>query len=351
MNWKKIILIVAALALVAVLTIRLSGNKKKAAAKLYQYNKEKPITVGVDTIRMVNASDEGVYTGTFEPNRETRISADVQGRIVSLLADVGDEVKPGQALIQLDNSLLKLQLQSVNVQVEGLEADVKRFTILTRADAIQGVQLEKAQLGLKSAKVQQVSLQEQIAKTTIRAPFAGVVTAKLSEAGAFAAPGMPLLQITDISQLKFTIQVPEADILKFKLHRSFFITPDVYPDRTVPGKLTMIGSKSNQGNSFPVQFQVHNTTQQIIKAGMFGKVVVNSTSPTKEIRIPASAITGSADHAQVYLVKNGKAVLQSITFSRQVQNMVVVTSGLQEGDVVVVNGLVNLFDGAHVVLP
>ncbi len=351
MNWKKIMLIVAALALVAILAIRLSGNKKKAAAKLYQYNKEKPVTVGVDTIRMINATDEGAYTGTFEPNRETRISADIQGRIVSLLADVGDEVKPGQALIQLDNSLLKLQLQSVNVQVEGLETDVKRFTILTRADAIQGVQLEKAQLGLKAAKVQQASLLEQISKTTIRAPFAGVVTAKLSEAGAFAAPGMPLLQIIDINQLKFTIQVPEADLLKFQLHQQFSITPDVDPDRTLTGKLTMIGSKSNPGNSFPVQFQVRNTAQQVIKAGMFGKVVVSRTSLKKEIRIPASAVTGTADYAQVYLVKNGKAVLQPITIFRQVQNRAVVTSGLQEGDVIVVSGLVNLFDGAFVVIP
>ena len=93
----------------------------------------------------------------------------------------------------MDNSLLKLQLQTVEVQIEGLQDDVNRYTILTEADAVQGVQLEKAKLGLKSAKVQKATLQEQINKTTIKAPFSGVVTAKLSEIGAFAAPGVPLL--------------------------------------------------------------------------------------------------------------------------------------------------------------
>ena len=66
-------------------------------------------------------------------------------------------VSKGQPLIQLDNSLLKLQLQTIEVQIEGLEADVNRYTILAKADAIQGVQLEKAELGLKSAKVQKAT--------------------------------------------------------------------------------------------------------------------------------------------------------------------------------------------------
>ncbi len=119
------------------------------------------------------------YSGTFEPNKETKISAELQGKINAILVDAGSVVSKGQPLIQLDNSLLKLQLQTIEVQIEGLEADVNRYTILAKADAIQGVQLEKAELGLKSAKVQKATLLEQINKTTIKAPFSGVVTAKL----------------------------------------------------------------------------------------------------------------------------------------------------------------------------
>ena len=86
----------------------------------------------------------------------------------AVLVDVGSYVSKGQTLIQLDNSLLKLQLQTVEVQIEGLEDDVNRYTILTEADAVQGVQLEKARLGLKSAKVQRATLLEQISKTSIK---------------------------------------------------------------------------------------------------------------------------------------------------------------------------------------
>ena len=293
------------------------------------------------------------YSGTFEPNKETKISTEIQGKINAVLVDVGSVVNKGQSLVILENSLLKLQLQTIEVQIEGLEADVNRYTILAKADAIQGVQLEKAELGLKSAKVQRATLLEQINKTTIKAPFNGVVTAKLSEEGAFATPGVPLLQITDITTLKFTVNISENDLSKFKLNQNYSIIVDAYSDILLTGKATMIGSKANMGSSFPIQFTVNNTSDLKIKSGMFGKVssiAIGMKNATQEmgIIIPASAIVGSADQPQIYLIKNGKSVLQNITISKNIQNKVVVSSGLKEGDVIVTNGFVNLFDGANV---
>jgi RND family efflux transporter MFP subunit len=256
----------------------------------------------------------------------------------------------GQTLVQLDHSLLKLQVQTIDLQVEGLEADVNRFIILSKADAIQGVQLEKAELGLKSAKVQRAILLEQINKTTIKAPFQGVVTAKLSEEGAFAAPGVPLLQITDITNLKFTVNVPENDLRQFKLNHSYTITADAYPEISFTGKVTMIGSKANMGSSFPIQFTLNNTSDLKIKSGMFGKVNLENASQEMGIIIPASAMVGTAIQPQVYLIKKGKSVMQNITISKNIQNKVVVSSGLKEGDVIVTNGFINLYDGANIIV-
>ena len=348
MNWKKIIGIVAVVAIVVLVVFKLKTNKEITQGKVYQYDKEQAIYVQVDTLQLENVNAEFSYSGTFEPNKETKISAELQGKINTILVDAGSVVSKGQTLIQLDNLLLKLQLQTIEVQIEGLEADVNRYTILAKAEAIQGVQLEKAELGLKSAKVQKATLLEQINKTTIKAPFSGVVTAKLSEEGAFAAPGVPLLQITDITTLKFTVNVPENELSKFKLNQSYSIVVDAYPDILLTGKATMIGSKANMGSSFPVQFTVNNTSDLKIKSGMFGKVILKSDNQEKNIIIPASAMVGSENQPQIYLIKNGKAVLQNITISKKIQNKVVVSSGLNEGDVIVTNGFINLFDGANV---
>lgn len=345
---KKVLYIIIPLALIAIVVIKLKSNKEIVKDKVYQYDKEQAIHVQVDTIKSELIGAEFAYSGTFEPNKETKLSAEIQGKINDVLVDVGAFVTKGQSLIQLDNSLLKLQLQSAEVQVEGLEIDVKRFTVLANADAVQGVQLEKAELGLKSAKVQRATLLEQINKTTIKAPFNGVVTAKLTEEGAFAAPGVPLLQITDISVLKFTVNVSENDLSSFQLNQTFSINADAYSDVLLSGKATMIGSKANMGSSFPVQFIVNNTSDLKIKSGMFGKVNLKSENQKTGIIIPASAIVGSSSQPQVYKVKNGKAVLNSISIAQKIKNKTVVAKGLEEGDVIVTNGFINLFDNANV---
>ena len=345
---KKIIWIIAGVAVVGMMMFKLLSNKKTTENRIYQYDKEKPISVSVDTIRLQNIVDAGNYTGTFEPNKETKISADIQGKINAVLVDVGSYVSKGQTLIQLDNSLLKLQLQTVEVQIEGLEDDVKRYTILTEADAVQGVQLEKARLGLKSAKIQRATLLEQISKTSVKAPFNGVVTAKLNEEGGFAAPGVPLLQITDISTLRFTVNVPENDLVKFQNNQTYKINADVYPDISLSGKVSMIGSKANMGNSFPIQFQVANTKNLSIKSGMFGKVNLSESEQVQGILIPTSAIMEENGIAKVYVIKNGKAVLKTITTSKTIGNKTLVSSGLKEDDIIVTNGFINLFDNANI---
>jgi RND family efflux transporter MFP subunit len=345
---KKILYIILPLALITIVVIKLKSNKEIVSNKVYQYDKEKAINVQVDTIKSELIGNEFNYSGTFEPNKETKLSAEIQGKINDVLVDVGTFVTKGQSLIQLDNSLLKLQLQSAEVQVEGLEADVKRFTVLANADAVQGVQLEKAELGLKSAKVQRATLLEQINKTTIKAPFNGVVTAKITEEGAFAAPGLPLIQITDISVLKFTVNVSENDLSSFQLNQTFPIYADAYSNELLKGKTIMIGSKANMGSSFPVQFIVTNTSDLKIKSGMFGKVNMKSENHKSGIIIPASAIVGTSSQPQVYKIKNGKAVQNDITIAQKIKNKTVVSKGLEDGDVIITNGFINLFNNANV---
>ena len=349
MNWKKIIAIVAGLALMAYAVYVLKSNKEIAQGNVYQFDKEQAISVQADTIHLEHLNDEGFYAGTFEPNKETRISAEIQGKINKILVDIGSTVQRGQAMVHLDNTLLKLQLQSIDVQIEGLEADVNRYTILAKADAIQGVQLEKAVLGLKAAKVQRATVVEQINKTTIKAPFGGIVTAKLSEEGAFAAPGVALLQITDISQLKFTANVSENELGKFSLNQTYSLVGDAYPEISLTGKATMVGSKANMGSSFPIQFTVKNTPDMKIKSGMFGKVYLKDGSQEAAIIIESSAIQGTTSQPQVYLIQKGKAVLQQVVVSQRLGNKAVISAGVKEGDVLISGGFINLFDGANVI--
>jgi len=348
MNWKKILAILAGIALVAALVIKLKSNKEITTEKIFQYDKEQALQVETQDITLAKIDHELSFSGNFEANKETKISAETQGKINNMYVEAGNLVHKGQALVQLDNSLLKLQLQSIEIQIEGLVADVNRYTLLAQSNAIEGVKLEKTILGLHAAKVQKETIQEQINKTTIRAPFSGFVTMKFTEIGAFAAPGIPLFQITDLNILKFIITVSEKDLGQFELGKTYPVIADVYPEQSLLGKTTMIGSKANMGGSYEVQFTLNNLKEYKIKSGMFGKVSIKNQAGGSGFLIPSSAIIGSSSQPQVYLVKDGKVHLQNITISQKVHDKSVITTGVNEGDVLVTNGLINLFDGANV---
>src|SRR5665811_352628 len=106
---KKALYIIIPLVLIAIVVIKLKNNKEITQSKVYQYDKEQAINVQADTLQIENVNAEFSYSGTFEPNTETKISAEIQGKINEVLVDVGSYVNKGQSLIQLDNSLLKLQ--------------------------------------------------------------------------------------------------------------------------------------------------------------------------------------------------------------------------------------------------
>ncbi|MDP1843787.1 MAG: efflux RND transporter periplasmic adaptor subunit [Sediminibacterium sp.] len=345
---KKILLVSVPLLLIILVVVKLKSNKEVVKKKVYQLDKSIPINVEVITITKEMINQKSTFSGTFEPFKETKISAEVPGKINQILVDNGSVVQQGQVIVLLDNALLKLQLKSVQVQIEGLEADVKRFTILSKADAIQGIQLEKAILGLRSAQIQKSLIEEQINKSVIKAPFAGIITAKLTEVGAYAAPGIPLLQITDIYNLKFTLNIPESDIKEFIVGKNVDVSVDVFPELNMKSKVLSVGSKANSGNSFPIQILVKNSSNLKIKSGMFGKVVASNVSTNAGILIPNTTIIGDASNPQVYLIKNGKAVLHSITISTKIENQSVVVKGLENGDVIVKSGFINLYDGAVV---
>lgn len=347
---KKILYILIPTALIAIVIVKLMMNRQTSQDRVYHHNTEQPVKVGTMTVEVEPLNQDLIFSGTFAPYRETKINAEVQGKVSSVPAALGSNVKQGDPLVLLDHSLLSLQLESASVQVEGLEADVKRYTALAEADAIQGIQLEKSQLALREARIRKSTLEEQIRMTTIRAPFAGIVTAQLTEAGAFASPGVPLVQLTDISRLKFTIQITERDLEHFSSGKKMTVTADIFPDHPLSGEVTLVGSRANNGNSFPVEFTVRNTNDQKIKAGMFGKVELQGEEgdERKAIYIPVSAVTGEATSPEIFLVKNKKAIKQRIVTGSLSGNRITVTEGLKEGDVVVTEGMINLFDNAPV---
>ncbi|MDF2157214.1 efflux RND transporter periplasmic adaptor subunit [Algoriphagus sp. CAU 1675] len=344
---KKILIYIIPLALIAIVAVRLVLNKKAAEERVYVYDKDQAVPVFAVKVTEGHLDNRRSFSGVIEPIREGKISAEVQGKVTSIAVEVGQRVGANQLLVQQDVALLQLQLKAAEVQKGGLEADLKRYRVLVENEAIQGIQLEKTELALAGLEVQIATLKEQLAKSSIKAPFSGIVTAKMTEVGDFAAPGKPLIQVTDLSRVKLTIQVPEND-LGFFQNGSAQLVKIASLSTEFPARVSLVGSRGSVGNNFPVELTFENTANLSVKAGMFGEVLVKGEANSEGVILPASALVGSDLDPKVYVIQEGKAKLQSIAIAQRIGDHLILKSGVKSGDLVITGGLVNVFEGANV---
>ncbi|MGV3631531.1 MAG: efflux RND transporter periplasmic adaptor subunit [Bacteroidota bacterium] len=345
---KRIIIIsVIAVALIGLTVAKLMGNKKKAEEKIYIHDADAEILVEEGRPETHTFESSLSFLGTFEPVRQNTIGSDAQGKVITLSVEEGDYVSKGQLIAKVDDEMLELQIQSADISIEGQKNDDARYTNLSRENAVAGVQVEKTRLGLRTAENQKKQLQKQLRNTSIRAPFSGTITKKMADVGSFLGNGSPVVEITDISSLKLTINVPERDILKFKQQQNVIVKADIYSNRTFDGKVTNISVLADKSHNFEVQITVKNPGKELM-AGMYGSVSLNNNKSVSALSVPRKALVGSSKKPQVYVIRNGKAVLTSFTSGTSDGDYIEVVNGIQPTDRIVVKGQVNLQDNSRV---
>ncbi len=344
---KTILSILILIALVVVIVLKLRENKTIVKQRVYHYDRNRAINVHTTKLKGKEVVINKNYTGNFISELDGKINADVQGKVIALKVNVGDYVKKGQLLLKIDPTLLKIKKRTLDIKIKGLANDVKRYKVLLKADAIQAIKLEKTQLALNAALQERKSVIEQIKKTNITAPFNGYITVKFTEVGSFAAPGMPLLQLTNTNDMQFLINVADDDIDLFEKNKEYPIYIQTL-GQTINAKLSNVSTKANRSNDYAVRFDIPKEKKSLIRAGMFGNIEVNKIFPDKKILIPLTSIQETGTQPKVYVVKNGKAVLKPIEIEKYIDNNAIVKKGLKDGDILITSGFINLFEGANV---
>jgi RND family efflux transporter MFP subunit len=345
---KKVIIALVIIIAVGLTAWKLAGNKKIAEEKVYRRDPNTQVLVKTAKVTLQALNQSQTWLGTFEPNREIKILSETNGKVVKVGISEGDRVSAGQVIAQVDSDILQYQLLAAEANYQETQADVRRYQNLTKGEAVAQIQLEKANLAAKSAESQLKILQKQLKNTTIVAPFSGTITAKMFDLGSVLGVGAPLAQLTDISAVKLVISVPEKDILKFKEGQSVNVTTDVFPDQPFAGKVSMIGAKGDNAHNYPVQIMVSNGSANMLRAGMYGSVVIGNDLKNNALLIPRNALIGTAKQPQVFVLENGKAVLKNIQIGSANADYYEVTEGLKEGEIVIVSGQVNLENGTPV---
>ena len=158
-----------------------------------------------------------------------------------------------------------------------------------------------------------------------------------------------IANVIDISKLKVKVNIAEKDLSKLHVGDAAEVTTDLYPHTTFPGSVYTVSSKGDDGHTYPVEVLVNNPKLQL-KAGMFVSVTFKPKASVPALFVPREALIGSLQDAKLYVVNNNIAKLRPVTVAKQVGTNIEIADGLQEGEMVVIDGQNNLSDSVSVVV-
>jgi membrane fusion protein (multidrug efflux system) len=350
---KKTIYIIIAVVLVGGAAFTLFNNKKKNAEDTaIVAEKNSSVAVRVATVATGKPDDAFKANGNFEPIQELTFSAEKSGKVISVLAKEGDYVTVGQTLAIVRSDVINVNAQTANSSYQNAAADYSRYENAFKTGGVTKQQLDQAKLAMVNAKAQLTQANINVGDTRIKAPISGFINKKYIEKGSIltGAPATDLFDIVNVSKLKLKVTVNESQVTNLKLGNNVSISASVFPDKSFTGKITFIASKANETLNFPIEIEVANNPNNEIKAGMYGTATFgNNAAKQVEVKtIPRTAFVGSVSSNQVFVVNNNVATLKKIVSGRIFGDKVEILEGLNDGDVVVTSGQINLSDSTKV---
>lgn len=348
---KKLIYIVVIIAVVALIAYVLTNNKaKNENEQAVVSEKNATIAIRVDTVAAKSLSTDFVSNGTFMPSQELKFSAENSGRVVKVFVDEGSQVRIGQTLAAIKGDKLSVDVTSARASYQNALADAQRYENAFKSGGVTKQQLDQSKVTLANAKAQLDQANISLGDATIKSTINGIVNKRMIEPGSVVSPGTELFELVNVSKLKLTVTVDEGQIPTLKPGNNVDVKASVYPDKKFSGKITFIAPKADASLKFPIEIEIANNPNNELKAGMYGTAeFVQKGSAQKPIRaISRTAFVGGVNAGQVFVVKDGSVKLRKITPGRILGTQVEVLNGLEDGEIVVTSGQINLTDGAKV---
>ena len=318
------------------------------------------VAVGVVTVGNTPDNDAGEYVGTVVERSGTSLSFEVPGNIVALRADNGDHVAKGQLLATVDPKSLRDAHQLTLATLRQAEDAYRRFEPLHKQGVISDIKWVEVQTALDQAKSSEQLARTQLSRTSLTAPFAGVISERTAERGMNVMAGQQVFRLVDISRVDVRISVPESEVSSIKVGTRASVAVAAVGGRRYDATVTEKGIEANAvSHTYDVKLAISNTDGRLMPgmvcdvrlAGVVDNVAENGAnmSATVALVVPVSAVKLDADNRRfVWLAKGGKAHRQFVTTGDFADGGVVVAAGLSAGDQVIVDGSQKVSEGMKI---
>jgi RND family efflux transporter MFP subunit len=356
--------------------------------------------VKVEPVRQEAIHRSVEVVGTLTAVDEVTVSAEAEGRVSKLLADLGDRVAAGQVLIELDREKAEYNLDQQKAALARALAqygapdsthlppieqtpDVKRAQAelvqakqsYDRADELHKRQLVPKQTlddadatlrtkqagydsAIQNAKNLRASIDasdasakladRQLRDAYIRAPFDGYVEKRLVNLGEFVKNQTPVMSVVRVNPLKVTSEIPEKMTPWIETGQPVQLHVDAFPDKTITGKVSRISPAVNTATrAFPFEALVPNS-EGLLKPGTFARVHIESAKIDQVLTLPYDAIQYRYGVNRVFVVDGDHLSARELKVGERLGNRIEVVAGVKPGEVVAVTEPDKLLEGMKV---
>jgi membrane fusion protein (multidrug efflux system) len=307
-----------------------------------------PMPVEVAAARTDTVVDAILATGQIEAMQSIELRPEIEGRLAGILIREGALVARGTPLFKVDDAELKAQVARAEADRDLARQSLARTRDLLAQKASSTSELERAEATARSDQAELDLLQVRLARTLVRAPFAGVAGQRFVSLGDYVTTSTRLVTLQTISPQHATFQVPEryADQLRNGQQVTFQVA--ALPGREFTGRVDFVDPVVQlPGRTITVKAVVPNPDRQL-QAGMFIDVRLATAVRPNAVVIPEDAVMALQGSTFVWVVSAGKANRRQVDLGVRTPGFVEARSGVQPRDQVVVGGQERLGEGAPV---
>ncbi len=332
--------------IVALLSAAGCGPKEEPATSAVSAAPPSTIQSSVVEIRTTEVPIRVEVTGQVAAVFQATLSSRIQGTIDKLFVRESTQVAKGQTLIELDNRDVKAELARAAAEVESAKIQLDRMNALLKEDAVSRQEMENATRAYKVAEANRKAVLAQLSYTVVKAPFDGVITDRMVEAGELASPGQPLLKMEDPRQLRLEATVAEGDLKAVSVGNKIPVYIDALNQGALIGTVGKILSAGDpQTHTFIVKIDLPPTAG--LKTGMFGRFHLDKGA-SRTILVQASAVIQRGELTSLFVVGADRiARLRWVKVGRRFDQHLEILSGVAVGENVLLDASRGV-DGAAV---
>jgi membrane fusion protein (multidrug efflux system) len=332
---KRALIIIAGILIIGVIIIIKPAGKTKSKGPAG--GPKTPTAVTFSIVRDTLFTRSIIVTGSLAPHDMVRIAPEIAGRITSVSFTEGAKVSQGQVLAKLDDSELQAQLTKLKALLALAETNAKREQSLLQGGGTSQELFERAENTVTTLLADIAVVKAAIAKTIIKAPFAGTVGIKQLSKGSYVSPGSVITELVNTTPIRIEASIPERHGMNLKKGMKIQFrqagNPTIH-EAVIHAINPMI---DNATRTISI-IAVHKNSQNEFKPGAFAEIILPMSQPEPTILIPTEAAVPDIRGLRVFVLRNGKAIPQPIITGMRLDASLEIVKGLSIGDSLIISG-------------